>query len=272
MTRFEVRERAYAKVNLVLHVGRPRSEGLHPICSVFASLDLADDIWVRTAGAADTVRCPGVQGPNLAASALEAFRAEVSSLPPLEVEIAKRIPVAAGLGGGSADAAAILRAANRIAGEPLDSAALRAIAAKLGSDVPSQVDPRHALVAGVGEVVEPVELPPLTAVLVPQDEGLATADVYDQLDRMRGWRDRLDPGAVKAALEAHAFENDLQPAALALRPELATVLEGLEEAGAHAALVSGAGPTCAGLFTGEVEARAAAAAMRRAIVARLRSA
>jgi 4-diphosphocytidyl-2-C-methyl-D-erythritol kinase len=272
-----VEELAYAKLNLVLHVGPPLPNGLHAICSIFASLDLADDVHVQPGdGPDDTVECEGVEGPNLAAAALAAFRAEVPSLPPLDVRIHKRIPVAAGLGGGSADAAAALRAANRIAGEPLDAAELRAIAARLGSDVPSQVQPGHALVAGTGEIVEPVPLPPLAAVLVPQAEGLATADVYAQLDRMEGWREQLDVEAVRAAVESDpsgwegAYENDLQPAALSLRPELGVVIEGLRAAGALVARVSGSGPTCFGLFADRTAAEATAEAMPGALVTSLR--
>jgi 4-diphosphocytidyl-2-C-methyl-D-erythritol kinase len=272
----EVREPAYAKLNLVLHVGRPRPDGLHPICSIFASLDLADELHAHPGSAtADTVECEGVDGPNLAAAALAAFRAEVPSLPPLRLKIDKRIPIAAGLGGGSGDAAAALRAANRIAGEPLDTRRLRDIAATLGSDVPSQVDPGHALVSGVGELVEPIELPPLAVVLVPQPEGLSTVEVYSQLDRMEGWRERLDIDPLRALLDSSpatwkaAFENDLQPAALVLRPELAAVIDGLRAAGAFAAGVSGSGPTCYGLFTDPGVAEATAEAIPGALLTRL---
>lgn len=272
-----VEELAYAKLNLVLHVGPPLPNGLHAICSIFASLDLADDVHVRAGDApADTVECEGVDGPNLAAAALAAFRAEVPSLPPLDVRIHKRIPVAAGLGGGSADAAAVLRAANRLAGDPLDTAALRAIAATLGSDVPSQVEPGHALVAGAGEVVEPIGLPPLAVVLVPQADGLATGDVYAQLDRMEGWREQLDLEAVRAAVDTDpsgwetAFENDLQPAAFAMRPNLAVVIAGLRATGALVARVSGSGPTCFGLFADRSAAEATAEAMPGALVTSLR--
>jgi 4-diphosphocytidyl-2-C-methyl-D-erythritol kinase len=276
-----VRERAYAKLNLVLRIGRPRGDGLHPLCSLFASIDLADDVEVRPApGASDSVECHGVVGPNLAAAALAAFRERVPSLPPLRVHIAKRIPVAAGLGGGSADAAAVLRAANRIAGTPLDVAALREVAAQLGSDVPSQVEPRHALVHGVGEIVEPVELPALGVVLVAQDEGLSTAAVYRELDRMKAWRADLDhdglrelaAGADAAADLAAVLDNDLQPAALALRPELVAALESLQAAGALGALVSGSGPTCFGLFPDRASAESAAEGVPRAVVAGLRPA
>jgi 4-diphosphocytidyl-2-C-methyl-D-erythritol kinase len=270
-----IRELAYAKLNLALHVGRPRPDGLHPICSIFASLDLADELHVRPAEV-DAVECPGVEGPNLAAAAITAFRAEVPSLPALHVRIDKHIPIAAGLGGGSADAAATLRAANRLTREPLAPEALRAIAATLGSDVPSQVEPGHALVAATGEIVEPVALPPLPVVLVPQNEGLATAEVYAQLDRMEGWREPLDADEVRALLDDEpsswetAFQNDLQPAVLALRPELAAVIDGLRAAGALVAAVSGSGPTCFGAFADRRTAAATAAAIPGALVTSLR--
>lgn len=264
------REPAYAKLNLLLHVGAPRADGLHPICSSVASIDLADDVQLGPSETdEDRVECPGVDGPNLAEAALAAFRQRVPALPRIAVRIVKRIPVAAGLGGGSADAAAVLRAANRMAGDALDPDALREIAAGLGSDVPSQVEPRHALVQGTGEIVEPLELPRLGAVLVTQDHGLSTAAVYEQLDRSGGWRAELDPDRVRA-LGAGVLENDLQPAALALRPELGAVLDRLRDAGARGALVSGSGPTCFGLFRHGPEADAAAAAIPGALSVRLR--
>jgi 4-diphosphocytidyl-2-C-methyl-D-erythritol kinase len=276
-----ISERAFAKLNLVLHVGPPRGDGLHPLCSVFASLDLADVVEVEPAGAgasSDSVDCPGVVGVNLAEEAAAAFRHSVPALPPLNIRIDKRVPVSAGLGGGSADAAAVLRAANRIAGCPLSVDALREIAAPLGSDVPSQVEPRNALVQGVGELVGEVELPPLDVVLVPQHEGLSTARVYAQLDRMKGWRERLDPrplrelaGSLDAgSLDPGALENDLQPAAIALRPELAQVLELLRETGPLATLVSGSGPTCFALCADRERAERAAAGIEGAILAEIR--
>jgi 4-diphosphocytidyl-2-C-methyl-D-erythritol kinase len=267
-----IRELAPAKVNLVLHVGRPREDGLHPLCSLFASLDLCDELELETLadGEEDTVECPGVGGENLAARALAVFR-ERAPLPPLALRIEKRIPVAAGLGGGSADAAATLRAANRLTAEPLGTHALRELAAGLGSDVPSQVEPRHALVGGTGERVEPVELPALWAVVVPSEPGLATADVYAELDRGEGWRERLDPDPLRALAAAPAaelaasLENDLEPAALALRPELATTLAALRDAGAAAAIVSGSGPTCFALLPDGATAERVAAGLPGAL-------
>jgi 4-diphosphocytidyl-2-C-methyl-D-erythritol kinase len=195
----------------------------------------------------------------------------------VRLRIEKHIPVAAGLGGGSADAAAALRAANRLSGLPLDPAGLRELAVQLGADVPSQIEPGHALVQGVGELVEPLPLPPLVAVLVPSPQGLRTADVYAELDRMGGGRERLDPDLLRElAAEAPdrlaaALENDLEPAALSLRPDLAETLARLRAAGALGAAVSGSGPTCFGLFAERAAAEAAAAATPRAIVSPLRA-
>jgi 4-diphosphocytidyl-2-C-methyl-D-erythritol kinase len=270
-----VHERAFAKLNLVLHVGPPRADGLHPLCSIFASVDLADDVEVDLAdGSSDVVECPGVQGPNLAEAAAAAYRRRVASLPALRIRIDKRIPVAAGLGGGSADAAAVLRGANRIVEHPLSDDSLREVAAGLGSDVPSQVEPRHALVQGVGDVVEPVRLPPYGVVLVPQHEGLSTAKVYAEFDRTRGWRELLDTQPLRdfaRAPDPTQLENDLQATAMALRPALAPVLDRLRAAGALGTLVSGSGPTCFGLFADRGQAEWAGRDLDGAIVTELRS-
>ncbi|MEA2420611.1 MAG: 4-diphosphocytidyl-2-C-methyl-D-erythritol kinase [Thermoleophilaceae bacterium] len=269
-----VHERAFAKLNLILHVGRRRADGMHPLGSVFASIDLCDDVRVEPAEA-DTVECPGLAGPNLAGEALAVFRRRVPELPPLRVQIDKRIPVAAGLGGGSADAAAVLRAANGIAGDALDAGALRELAAELGSDVPSQVDPRHALVSGIGEVVQPVELPAFGAVLVPSHAGLSTAQVYAEFDRLGGGRRHLDVDALRSLVRDMTLlpilANDLQPAAIELRPELPAVLASLRGQGALGALVSGSGPTCFGLFEDRATAEAVAARIDGALASGLRA-
>jgi 4-diphosphocytidyl-2-C-methyl-D-erythritol kinase len=273
-----IRELAPAKVNLVLHVGPRRENGLHELCSIFASLDLADEVAVE-AGAAgeDEVVCPGVEGPNLAAQAAGAFRSAVApDLPPLRVTIDKRIPVAAGLGGGSADAAALLRAANELAGRPLGTDGLTRVGATLGSDVPSQVAPAHAIVSGTGEGVEPLALPGAWVVLVPQAEGLSTADVYAEADRIGSTRERLDPAALRELASrplrelAGALENDLEPATLSLRPGVAEVADALRRAGALGARVAGSGPTVFGLFDDPARAREAAALWSDAIVTRFR--
>ncbi len=273
-----VRELAPAKLNLVLHVGPPDG-GLHAISSLFASLELADEL--EAAGGrqrrADSVLCPGVEGENLAAAALTAFREAVrGSLPPLELRIHKRIPVAAGLGGGSADAAAALRAANRIAGHPLDARRARGAgpAARLG-----RAEPAGARSCGRdrrGEKIEPIALPEVHVVLVPHEHGLSAAEVYAELDRRDGWRRRLDPDPLSDLADAgperlaRALENDLEPAAIALRPAIRDGLGRLRDAGALGAAVSGSGPTCFGLFAEADGARQAAAAIPGAIATRLR--
>ena len=262
-----ITERAYAKVNLILRVG-PRRGELHELCSLFASIDLHDVVEVEEA-AADSVECEGVDGPNLAAAAIAALRERVD-LPPLRVRIEKRIPVAAGLGGGSADAAAVLRAGNSIAGSPLTSDELRATAAALGSDVPSQVEPGHAIVSGTGERVEPVELAPMDLVLVPSEEGLSTGAVYAEADRLGTPRAQLACDEVRALAAAGdlaaRLENDLAPAALSLRPELRASLDALRSEGALGAAVSGSGPTVFGVFATRADAEAAAGRIPRAVI------
>ncbi len=172
---------APAKLNLCLYLGPQREDGLHELCSLFEPLTLADPIEVseRAAGKPDEVVCRGVDGENLAATALSALRARGWDGPPLRVEIEKRIPVAAGLGGGSADAAAVLRLARGEVGD------LAALAAEIGADVPSQLEPALALVGGAGERVERLPEPaPHAVVLLPGGGGLGTAEVFAEADRL----------------------------------------------------------------------------------------
>ena len=266
-----IRELAPAKVNLVLRVGPVAPNGLHEVCSLFASLELHDVVEVRESDR-DEVACDVVPGPNLAEAAIRAFRAAHPALPPLEVWIDKRVPVAGGMAGGSADAAAVLRAANQIAGVPFDADALRAIAAPLGSDVPSQVEPAHAIVTGSGERVVRIGLPPMALVLVPDPDGLLTRDVFRKADSLGPPRAELDCGDLEDFPRlnvpgiAGRLENDLQEAALSLRPELADTLESVRRTGALGALVSGSGPTVFGVFAERAEAERAAAVIPGALV------
>ncbi|HZI91912.1 MAG TPA: 4-(cytidine 5'-diphospho)-2-C-methyl-D-erythritol kinase [Thermoleophilaceae bacterium] len=279
-----VGEHAPAKVNLVLQVGPRGGDGLHELCSLFASIELEDRVELHPApDGDDAVICPGVEGENLASRALRLFReaAPDAELGPVQVEIDKAIPVAAGLGGGSADAAAVLRAANRLAGHPLSGQDLLALAVRLGSDVPSQLRPGHAIVTGGGELVEPVALQAIDLVLLPQEQGLATAEVYGELDRLRAAGEltapaALDPEPLRELARhtglqlATALENDLEAAALSLRPELADGLAALEQLGALAARVTGSGPTLFGVFASASEADAAARELPGAIATRTR--
>jgi 4-diphosphocytidyl-2-C-methyl-D-erythritol kinase len=257
---------APAKLNLCLFVGPTRDDGLHEIRSLFEPLELADEITVEEVpGSEDEVICPGVEGPNLAARALEVLRERGWDSPPLRVEIDKKVPVAAGLGGGSADAAAVLRLAlGEVEG-------IRDIAATVGADVPSQVQPRPCLVGGSGEVVEPISPPgEHGVVLVPHERGLSTAEVYAEADRLGprrspteldGMRRKLHDATADGASPLSYLDlivNDLQEAALSLRPEVADALSALEEAGAARGLVAGSGPTAFGLFRDQAAAEAGA--------------
>jgi 4-diphosphocytidyl-2-C-methyl-D-erythritol kinase len=255
---------APAKLNLCLYLGPRREDGLHELCSLFEPLALADLLEVSEAEA-DEVVCPGVEGENLATAALAALRAAGWQHPPLRIKIEKRVPVAAGLGGGSADAAAVLRLA---AGEVTE---LPRIAAALGADVPSQLRPSFALVRGAGESVEPLPAPGAhVALLLPDGGGLATAEVFAEADRLGLGREpaELDELGVRLRQLAGAgaspltypelLVNDLETPARSLRPSIGTALDALRKAGAEVALLSGSGPTAVGLFTDVGDARAAA--------------
>ena len=190
---------APAKLNLCLYLGPRREDGLHELCSLFEPLALADLIEVAEAER-DEVICPGVEGENLAARALAALRERGWERPPLRIEIEKRVPVAAGLGGGSADAAAVLRLA---AGEVAD---LPALAAELGADVPSQLRPALALVRGAGERVEPLPEPAAArgASCCPTAAASAPPTVFAEADRLGLGREPEELEALAARLREAA--------------------------------------------------------------------
>ncbi|HEX5224140.1 MAG TPA: hypothetical protein VFW29_03315, partial [Solirubrobacteraceae bacterium] len=183
---------APAKVNLGLFVGPRRdSDGRHELVTVMQSISLADELTLQAAPAGsteDVILCEGVPGPgseNLAASALRAFRAGTGwDAPPRLLSITKRIPVAAGLAGGSADAAATLRLAHVASGLG-DDALLAEIAAELGADVPAALRPGRWLARGAGEVLEPLPAPrsQLGVLVLPLARELSTAAVYAEADR-----------------------------------------------------------------------------------------
>jgi 4-diphosphocytidyl-2-C-methyl-D-erythritol kinase len=261
---------APAKLNLCLYVGPVRDDGLHEICSIFQPLDLADRLTITEGVEADEVRCPGIAGPELGGLALRALREAGWDSPPVLVEIDKRIPVAAGLGGGSADAAAVLS----LARGSLDERKLRALAVGLGADVASQLPPRRLLVGGSGEEGTPLPAPPAHAiVLVPFEAGLAAREVYEEFDRLSVGKDPRDLGEARQRVGVVAAAgdspldyldlliNDLQPAAVSLRPEIDDALDALRGAGAAVALMTGSGPTVFGLFRDRAEAERAADAL-----------
>jgi 4-diphosphocytidyl-2-C-methyl-D-erythritol kinase len=268
------REAAFAKANLCLFLGPTRADGRHELVTLFESVSLADELSItaREAGESDEVVCNGVAGPNLVSEALAGLRAAGWSAPPVRVVIDKRIPVAAGLGGGSADAAALLRRAPALA--PLDPAVQREIAAVLGADVPSQVEPGSSLGTGAGEILEPVAVPEHGLLVLPQAFGLSTVAVYREADRLGLPRSGQEIAALRGELDARLGDrvpgrlpdelmvNDLQGAALSLRPEIGQALEMARKVGARPSLVCGSGPTVIGVFWGSDGFDRAAAAAR----------
>jgi 4-diphosphocytidyl-2-C-methyl-D-erythritol kinase len=265
-----VNELAPAKINLCLYLGPTRADRRHELVSVMQPLAFGDDVLVQAADR-DEVVCAGIDGPNLAATALRAFRDAVGG-PPLRLTITKRTPVAAGMAGGSADAGAALRVAAQAAGVDDDGLLLR-LAEGLGADVPAQIRPARVLATGAGERLAPLGPPPRFGVLVlPSRVRLSTADVYAEADRLGLAREHSDLAAcldaVRAGLDRGPFGlaeellvNDLESAARSLAPSIDRELDVVRELGAAHALVAGSGPTVIGLFAEPSEARRAAAAL-----------
>jgi len=258
-----VRVRVPAKVNLHLQVGPLRPDGYHELTTVYHAIGRYDELTARH-GDTLTLTMEGegagvlpLDGTNLVLRAVHVLAAQTHRQPLARLHLRKQIPVAGGLAGGSADAAAALVACDALWGTGLGRDELAEIAAGIGSDVPFLVLGGTALGTGRGERVSPVLAGGQTWhwVVAVAEDGLATPLVYRELDRMRdvgsapapvGPPERLlaalrqrDP-----AVLAKALTNDLQPAALSLRPELRRTLDAGLDAGALAGLVSGSGPTC----------------------------
>jgi 4-diphosphocytidyl-2-C-methyl-D-erythritol kinase len=271
--------RAPAKVNVHLGVGPLRPDGFHELRTVYLAVSLFDTVTVGPGeGLSLTVTGEGTAGRgadrvptdrrNLVWRAAELLAASAGVTPDATLEIAKSIPAAAGLAGGSADAAAALVALDALWGTRASREDLLGLAARLGSDVPFSLVGGVALGVGRGEQVTPVLSRTRTDwVLGIAGEGLSTPAVYGELDRMRaGGRvpdgsELLATEPVVAALRsgpasalAAALANDLQAPAIALRPALGRALRAAAEAGAVAALVSGSGPTVAALADGAQDA------------------
>lgn len=266
-------EDAPAKLNLGLILGPTRDDGRHELVTVMQPLSLCDRVRLEPAGlglARDEVVCPGVDGANLAAVALAAFRERTDWRgAPVRIIIDKRIPVAAGMAGGSADAGAALRLAARAAGVR-DDRLLREIATGLGADVPAQVRPRRYLATGAGERLHPLPDPAPFAVLVLRAaQGLRTPDVFREADRLGLPRAVADLERRRAALDTalaagsplpppELLVNDLEAAACSLMPELQWTLDDAHGTGAQAAFVCGSGPTVAAVYPDAERARTAA--------------
>ena len=282
-----VRVRTPGKINVSLKVGPPRPDGYHSVASVYLAVSLFEEV-TATALAGDEVRLSisnpdgrvpvegiPLDGTNLAARAARAVAARAGRPHAgVHLHIAKRVPVAGGMGGGSADAAAALVACNELWQAELTGGDLAELAAELGADVPFALMGGAAAGLGVGDRLTAVPAPhPLHWVLVPATYGLSTPQVYAAVDSLRAGTGIPEPEAVdprildalaagNTAALSGVLENDLQPAALQLAPELEAVLAAGTRSGALAGMVSGSGPTLAFLASNEHHAAALAAALR----------
>ncbi len=279
-------EEAPAKINLFLHVTGRRPDGYHLLQSLFVYLDLADGLTAKPAAPSSHDRL-AVTGPtaaaleeeqpadNLVLRALALLRQAGADLPPLAITLEKHIPVAAGLGGGSADAAAALRLGQRILAachaQPLSARTLTELALALGADVPPALASRPSWVEGIGERLTPLAIPSawtdLRVLLINPNRPLATGSVFRRWTQEGGAFHRPLPRPPRHLFtSAQNFvswlgsetTNDLEPAAIAIRPVVRTVLEALRSRpGCLLARMSGSGATCFGLFTDhEAAARA----------------
>jgi 4-diphosphocytidyl-2-C-methyl-D-erythritol kinase len=254
--------RAPAKVNLQLSVGPLRPDGYHDLTTVYQAVSLYDELTARAADAlslavqGDTAAGVPIGPDNLAVRAVQALAAEAGVPPHVSLLLHKGIPVAGGCAGGSADAAAALVACDVLWGLGLGKEELAVVAARLGSDVPFSLYGGTALGTGRGEQLTPVlGQGTYTWVLALADEGLSTPQVYAELDRLRTtgpFAVATGPDEVLSALRrgsaaalGRAVSNDLQAAAVSLRPALQRVLDAGHRFGALGGLVSGSGPTVA---------------------------
>jgi 4-diphosphocytidyl-2-C-methyl-D-erythritol kinase len=273
--------RAPAKINLHLGVGAPRADGLHPLVTVYQAVGLYDDVsacdaprWSLGVKVADHVAHDSVpqRGQNIVDRAADLLAAHHGVERLGDVQITKSIPVAGGMAGGSADAAAALVALDRLWRVNTTDEDLLALAAQLGSDVPFALVGGTALGTGRGEIVTPVvDDDTWWWVLVLSPVGLSTPDVYRHFDRMFPDAPTTPPpaDALLAALAGHdpqvlaaVLHNDLQAPAVDLRPDLARRIALGEAEGALRGMVSGSGPTCVFLCESGDHARAVAAALR----------
>lgn len=256
--------RAYAKINLALLVGPPRPDGLHEVSTVLQRIDLHDDVELEPA---EAVVIEGFSEDTLVQRALETLAAACGVDRAWRVRIEKRIPVVAGLGGGSSDAATALRLANALIDSRLSQQELDALAASVGSDVPFFLRPGTQLATGSGTELVPVEVPLDYTVLVAIPIGEAkesTAAVYRAFDARsgaKGFESRVT--ALHATLSRIRTRGDL--AELPSNDLAGSPLAGeLVALGAFRADVSGAGPAVYGLFEGRADAEHAAASLRGA--------
>ncbi len=279
-----ITETAYAKVNLTLRVLGRRADGMHELHSIVAFADIGDGLQVtqRSAGATPRGATLTVSGPfareitgeNLVERAIRAV--EVASGVPFDAEVVldKRLPVASGIGGGSADAAAMLRAMRRAGGAAFSNVDWEGIARRLGADVPVCLASRPALMTGIGEKLTPLDLPRLAVVLVNARQPVP-ADKTRQVFRALAAAS-LEPGSTAKPTPEMTFDrtalldamrrdgNELERAAMAVLPSIAALKPAVAAtAGCEIAVLSGAGPTIVGVYVSHDAAATAAETLTR---------
>ncbi len=253
---------APAKINLGLWVGRKRPDGYHEIVTLMVPLEFGDRIKITKQAKGIRLRTTGIRlnipaNDNLAHRAAELFFAAAKIERGCSITINKRIPPGSGLGGGSADAAAVLIGLNRLYHHPLNRKKLRDLALKLGSDVPFFIKGVPCVARGRGERLRPVLLPRLLVLLYCPDFSVSTSWAYQQLDHLRR---KLTPPPLSPKILclrlrrkelaglAGKIHNSFEPVVFARHPELAQIKELLLSRGAYAASLSGSGSTVYGLF------------------------
>jgi 4-diphosphocytidyl-2-C-methyl-D-erythritol kinase len=250
---------AHAKVNLALVVGPSRGDGRHELVTLLQAVELSDRIELERSGA---LTVEGFADDTIVSAALEALALAADTEPRWHVRIDKQIPVAAGLGGGSSDAAAALRLANADLAQPLADDELRRVAGTIGADIPFFLRRGPQLATGDGTELRPVELPDDYRVLLVVPDGVAKGstgavyDAFDERDGPEGFEERADEvlrmvGRIETARDLAALpRNDLASSPLT---------DELEQAGAFRADLSGAGPTVYALYANARDAARAAA-------------
>lgn len=243
--------KAYAKINLSLALTGVREDGYHTLHSVMQTVSLCDMLSVELAKTTVfTCSEPSLAGDkNLCVKAANAFFGQTGLQGGARIHLEKRIPTGAGLGGGSADAAAVLRALNTLHGEPLTETQLLALGASLGADVPFCLHGGKCLCTGIGEVLTPMPTEPLYLVIAKGADGLATPDMYRRMDAMREtW----------SSADRTGYFNDFEPVAEAVLPDIAYLKKRLTELGASVSMMSGSGSAVFGIFETEAQTEKAA--------------
>jgi 4-diphosphocytidyl-2-C-methyl-D-erythritol kinase len=245
-----------AKINLYLRVLRKREDGYHDILSLMQKITLFDEMTFAPTGCGIAVHCPGATLPddegNIVYRAAAAFFSRIGISPGIEITIRKRIPIAAGLGGGSSNAATTLMALNEMYGSPITREELMGIGAGLGADVPFFIFGKTAWVSGIGDrLAEAPPLPPCRFVLIHPGFEISTKSVYQGLNlglTKQGFNYSI-PRFSTAEDLIRGLTNDLEKVTVKLHPVLDEVKALLLASGARGALMSGSGPTVFGIFT-----------------------